>query len=66
MGQALIQGSLKAPRSGLVQLQGGANQRGIFTESEEGFEVLGTKWRAVLDFGCGVLDYTGLVMNAGA
>jgi len=41
-------------------------QRGVFTESEEGFNVLGTRWRAVLDFAAAPLDWVGLFKNAGA
>ena len=39
---------------------------GVQVTSEDGFETLGTKYRAVLDFGCGVVDYRGAYKNAGA
>ena len=35
-------------------------------ETREGFNVLGVEMRVVMDFGAGVIDYRGLVKNAGA
>lgn len=34
--------------------------------AREGFDVMGIEMRVSLDFGCGVLDWRGLVKNAGA
>lgn len=35
-------------------------------DTKEGWEVLGTEFRAILDFGCGVVDHRGAYLNAGA
>lgn len=37
-----------------------------FLESQEGFTVDGTSWKARLDYGVGVIDYRGATTNAGA
>ncbi|MGE0042401.1 MAG: hypothetical protein AB7H88_08195 [Vicinamibacterales bacterium] len=34
--------------------------------AREGFDIMGVEMRVSLDFGCGVLDWRGLVKNAGA
>jgi hypothetical protein len=36
-----------------------------YLESENGFSVDGTRWKARLDFGVGAIDYRGAVTNAG-
>ncbi len=43
-----------------------AGQRGVFTETETGFEVDGMKIKARLDFGVKAIDWKGLYKNAGA
>lgn len=41
-------------------------QQGLYTETENGFDVDGVKMKARLDFGAGILDYRGFYRNAGA
>ncbi|MCY1078874.1 prohead protease/major capsid protein fusion protein [Archangium lansingense] len=41
-------------------------QNGPEIMEEEGFEVMGTRWRCSLDFGCGVVDHVGIYKNNGA
>jgi hypothetical protein len=43
-----------------------AGYAGPLIDVRPGFDVLGTEFRAVLDFGAGVLDYRGLFCNPGA
>ncbi|GIK98488.1 MAG: hypothetical protein BroJett029_26970 [Alphaproteobacteria bacterium] len=33
--------------------------------AEHGFDIMGTKWRISLDFGCGLLDHRGAYLNQG-
>lgn len=40
-------------------------QRGLYTETRQGFEVDGVEVKARLDFGAAVIDHRGLVKNAG-
>lgn len=42
------------------------DQREPYLESEEGFEVDGTRWKVRLDFGVAAIDYRGAVRNNGA
>jgi hypothetical protein len=46
-----------------VYLEG---QQGVFYETEQGFEIDGTKFKARHDFGAGVIEYRGLSRNNGA
>ena len=43
-------------------LNGGA---GPMMETRQGWDVLGTEFRVVLDFGCGLVDYRGAYLNTG-
>lgn len=43
-----------------------AGSEGVQLSSRVGFTVLGIEFRAVLTFGCGAIDWRGVVMNAGA
>lgn len=43
-----------------------SGSEGVQVTSRTGFEVLGVEFRAVLTFGCGVIDWRGAVANAGA
>lgn len=40
-------------------------EEGVYIETQNGFEVDGVQIKAVLDFGAGVIDYRGLLKNAG-
>lgn len=43
-----------------------AGPPGIQLSQREGFDVLGTEFRAVLYFGCGLTDFRGMYKNPGA
>ena len=43
-----------------------SGERGVYIETQQGFDVDGVKIKARLDFGAGAIDYRGLFKNAGA
>jgi hypothetical protein len=43
-----------------------SGSEGVQVDSRAGFEVLGQEFRAVLDFGVGVVDYRGACRNEGS
>jgi hypothetical protein len=55
---------MQAPVIEVAYLQGSGP--GPILSTEEGFDTLGVKFRAVLDFGCGLVGWRGAVRSAGA
>jgi hypothetical protein len=41
-------------------------RRGPQFEQRVGWDVLGVEFRIIMDFGCGISDYRGTYLNAGA
>jgi ATP-dependent protease ClpP protease subunit len=60
----LFANPMQAPVIEVAYLQGSGP--GPILSTEEGFDTLGVKFRAVLDFGCGLVGWRGAVRSAGA